>query len=110
MSSEMFISVVIPTRNRRNQLERLLNELSAQSLPARFWEIILVNNASSDRTQDVLELWKGRSSNLKALEENRVGSNHARNKGVKAASGNLIAFLDDDTLPHPQWLERIFER
>ena len=110
MISDRFISVVVPTRNRRNQLERLLNEISAQSLPSQFWEVIVVNNASSDNTQDVLEKWKGRLPNLRMLNELRVGSNFARNRGFKAASGGLIAFLDDDTLPHPQWLERIFER
>ncbi len=110
MISDRFISVVVPTRDRQNQLERLLMELASQSLPSQFWEAIIVNNASSDNTQDVLEKWKGRLPNLRMLKELRVGSNFSRNRGFKAAAGSLIAFLDDDTLPHPQWLERIFER
>ncbi|NBX92342.1 MAG: glycosyltransferase family 2 protein, partial [Proteobacteria bacterium] len=110
MISDRFISLVIPTRNRENRLEKLLTELVTQSLPSQFWEVIVVNNASSDNTQVVLEKWKGRLPNLRMLNELRVGSNFARNRGFKAATGRLIAFLDDDTLPHPQWLERIFER
>jgi glycosyltransferase involved in cell wall biosynthesis len=110
VTSHHFISVVIPTRNRQSHLERLLKELTAQSLPFHFWETVIVNNASSDNTQNVLENWKGQLPNLKGVEEIRSGSNYARNKGLKTASGDLIAFLDDDTLPHPQWLERIFER
>ncbi|NDD05714.1 MAG: glycosyltransferase, partial [Proteobacteria bacterium] len=51
MISDRFISLVIPTRNRENRLEKLLTELVTQSLPSQFWEVIVVNNASSDNTQ-----------------------------------------------------------
>lgn len=104
------ISVIVPTRNRKHLLEKLLDALYTQSFPPDFWEVIVVNNASTDGTQALLEKWKSRLSQLKWVNESRVGSNFARNTGIRTASGSLIAFLDDDTVPHPQWIERILQR
>lgn len=110
MNTSLSISVVIPSRNRAHLLGNLLEALHTQSLPIRFWEVIVVNNASNDGTEELLKKWKVRLTQLRCLKEPQAGSNFARNTGIRAASGTLLAFLDDDALPHPQWLERIYQR
>jgi len=110
MNHQPLLSVVIPTRNRRKQLEKLLRVLDQQSASPALWEMIVVNNLSNDDTQVFLEDLSTTIPNLKALIEATPGSNYARNLGVKNAKSALIAFIDDDALPHPQWIERILSR
>jgi len=110
MNTATFISVVVPTRNRQDRLNDLLKGLFTQSLSQDFWELIVVDNASTDQTKTILVDWKSQLKNLKLAEEFQIGSNFSRNRGLSASSGDLIVFLDDDTIPHPQWLERIYDR
>ncbi len=110
MNPQLFLSIVIPTRNRRYRLEQLLEALMNQSASPDLWEIIIVNNNSNDDTQLFLNTISSSINNLTVFYENRIGSNFARNRGAKAAKGKLIAFIDDDIIPHPQWIERIMHR
>lgn len=109
MSTDFFLSVIIPTRNRNPSLSGLLSCLSTQSLSSDLFEIVVVDNASTDETRESLHQWKSELSNLRVVFEGRIGSNYARNAGVLAAKGALLAFIDDDCLPHPQWAERIIQ-
>jgi peptidoglycan/xylan/chitin deacetylase (PgdA/CDA1 family)/glycosyltransferase involved in cell wall biosynthesis len=94
------LSVVIPTYNRRKILERTLPTLLAQSLPPDEFEIIVVSDGSSDGTAEVLRTWKTRCA-LRVLESQHRGAGAARNAGVRAATGELILFLDDDLSAGP---------
>jgi GT2 family glycosyltransferase len=96
--TEPFISVVVPTYNRRASLQRLLEALDRQSYPMTSFEVIVVDDGSSDGTP---ELARGKSSayQLTVLEQQHAGPAAARNRGVAAASGGLIVFLDDDVEP-----------
>lgn len=92
------ISVVIPTRNRRAPAERLLDALLAQTYPHR--EIIVVDDASTDGTAEAL-----RREDVTVLRQTRpAGGYAARNHGWQAARGEIVAFTDDDCVPHSGWL------
>lgn len=109
MKHSPLLSVIIPTRNRASHLPDLLDSLDSQSLSPHLFEIIFVDNASTDNTLDYLKSWEHRLSHLRIIKENEVGSNYARNAGVFFAKAPLVAFMDDDCLPHSQWAERILQ-
>ncbi len=96
------LSVVIPTRNRRRILEEVLRALDAQENAPPF-EILVVDDGSSDGTAEAFGRRTGPRPFHLLRQENR-GPAAARNRGVAAAAGALIAFLGDDTVPEPGWL------
>ena len=107
------VSVVIATHERPELLLRCLDAVLAQTLPAPQFEVVVVDDGSSRAARERLlaELAtrrrRGRAPTLRFLwlPENR-GPAAARNFGILAARGSVIAFTDDDTLPLADWLER----
>ncbi len=94
------ISVVIPTLNRINTLQRALDSVINQTYkPA---EIIVVDNGSSDGT---LEFLREQYPKITILKENKIGVSSARNKGIKKSINQWIALLDSDDAWHPRKLE-----
>ena len=94
------ISVVIPTLNRINTLQRALDSVINQTYkPA---EIIVVDNGSSDGT---LKFLREQYPKITTLTENKVGVSSARNKGIKKSVNQWIALLDSDDAWHPRKLE-----
>ena len=94
------ISVVIPTLNRINTLQRALDSVINQTYkPA---EIIVVDNGSSDGT---LKFLREQYPKIKTLTENKIGVSSARNKGIKKSINQWIALLDSDDAWHPRKLE-----
>ena len=94
------ISVVIPTLNRVNTLQRALDSVINQTYkPA---EIIVVDNGSSDGT---LKFLKEQYPKITILTENKIGVSSARNKGIKKSINQWIALLDSDDAWHPRKLE-----
>jgi GT2 family glycosyltransferase len=102
LATAPFISVVVCTRDRADHLEGCLRYLERQEYP-RF-EIVVVDNApASDAVRVLLETRPGRVPCRYALER-RGGLSWARNAGVAAAAGEIVAFLDDDEEPDGHWL------
>lgn len=99
------LSVIVPTYNRRQVLERTLPLLLAQDLPAEEYEIIVVVNGSTDGTDELLNSLRP-TCTLKHLAAQRRGAGAARNVGIRAAVGELILFLDDDLLCAPELLRQ----
>ena len=100
----MDASVVICTRNRAASLARTLESLTAMARPAGWaWEVVVVDNASTDATADVLAQFADRLP-LVAVAEARRGLSNARNRGVAAARGRYLLWTDDDVLVDPGWL------
>lgn len=87
------VSVVIPTRNRADMLARALRSALAQTYP--HLEVLVVDDASDDRTKDVVLSFQDDRVRYRRHEVNKGGS-AARNTGVRGATGEYIAFLDDD--------------
>jgi len=100
-------SVVICTHNRCADLRETLENLAGIDYPADAFEVIVVDNASADDTGEVVEGAKARMANLKYLREEKIGLSHARNTGIDHARGELVAFLDDDAWPQPDWLGKL---
>lgn len=103
----MFISVIIPHFRDLSRLMHALESLDRQTLSLKYWEVIVVNN-----DPDLpLVLPEGMSCNysLKVLEETKPGSYAARNKGIAAAKGHIVAFTDADCLPDTDWLKKAWE-
>ncbi|WP_426350481.1 glycosyltransferase family 2 protein [Alloiococcus sp. CFN-8] len=96
----MKVSVVIPNFNGEAYLDNCLNSLYKQEY--REFEILVVDNGSKDRSLEVLE---EHSSNIKIIElKENLGFSRACNEGSKAASGELVVLLNNDTLATPEWL------
>jgi len=100
----MRFSVVIPTYNRAELLALALDSVLAQrtSVP---YEVIAVDNNSTDHTREVVErAAKGAAAEVRYVFEPVQGSSAARNAGIAAARGEILAFLDDDVIAEPDWL------
>jgi glycosyltransferase involved in cell wall biosynthesis len=104
---ESKVSVVIPTYNRAKLIVNAIESVLAQTHPVR--EIIVVDDGSTDNTAQVLERYLGAQPRLREIvryfSQPNQGQSVARNKGVKEASGEWIAFLDSDDQWRPEKLE-----
>jgi glycosyltransferase involved in cell wall biosynthesis len=103
------VSVVIPTRNRSALLALALQALIRQTLPAEQFEVIVVSDGATDDTEAVVAQYGRRLANLSLLRQAQRGPAAARNSGIAAARGRLIAFTDDDCIPQRDWLSRIVD-
>ena len=108
-SSQVLISAIICTYNRSELLAKALEGLSKQSLLVPLFEVIVVDNASTDATERVTGDWKPRLPNLRYVFENQLGLSYARNTGARLAKAKYIAYLDDDAVPEPEWLASILK-
>jgi len=105
------ISVVIATYKRPYLLEGTLAALAAQKLTDPLgWDVVVVDNNSQDETVAVVAAFaKTVSFPVSCVLESRQGLSHARNRGIAAAQGAIIAFIDDDVLPAPDWIARVHQ-
>jgi glycosyltransferase involved in cell wall biosynthesis len=101
------VSVVVATHNRAGRLAALIDSLRAQTLAPEDFEVIVVDDASSDRTPEVLEAAeRSRAVRLRHIRRDVAGGPAlARNEGWRAARAPLVAFTDDDCVVSPRWLE-----
>jgi GT2 family glycosyltransferase len=97
---ETTISVIVCTLNRAASLRRALEGLARQTF--RQFEVIVVNGPSSDGTSEVLSEYPVRVGTCSEAHLSR-----SRNVGVRMAVGDVFAFLDDDAVPEPDWLEEL---
>lgn len=102
------ISAIICTLNRSNYLRKAVLSLADQDLEKGAYEILVVDNGSTDDTRQVVEgfSWIG---NSRYLYEPVLGLSHARNTGWKEASAPYVAYLDDDAIASPEWLGKILK-
>jgi GT2 family glycosyltransferase len=102
------VSVVVPTRDRSARLAAALEALRGQTIDAERFEIVVVDDGSSDGTRELLgRLPADRHPGLRAIRLSGNGPAAARNAGWRAARAPLVAFTDDDCEPTPTWLEAI---
>ena len=103
------LSVVVPTFNRAHSLGSTLKSLLAQETDYPY-EVIVVDNNSSDETESVVRvLERTMHGRLWYVFERPQGLSAARNAGLTAARGEIIAFLDDDVIAPPTWAEALVE-
>ncbi len=97
------VSVVIPAFNEEKNIGKCIESLIAQQT-THDYEVVIVDNASTDRTFDVATKYKGRL-NLRVLKEPLKGRGQARFTGCRAAKGDIILSLDGDSTAPPNWIE-----
>lgn len=102
------LSIIISTLNRafvlRNLLEIFFKQEQAEDIS---FEIIVVDNGSTDDTASIVELFQGKSPNIKYLYEPRKGLSIARNTGARNAKGEILTFLDDDVVPRNDFVRQV---
>ncbi len=102
-------SVILCSHNRAEQLTQALPQLFALRYPGT-WEIIVVDNASTDATTAVAQRLAVQAPvPVRVITEPRLGLSAARNAGIQAAQGEVLAFTDDDAQPEPGWLAGLAE-
>ncbi|NJM70686.1 MAG: glycosyltransferase [Scytonema sp. RU_4_4] len=103
------VSVVIPVYNGEADLPELICCLSAQTYPKHQVEYLLVDNNSGDRTFALLQQAAENSEiTIRPQSENHIQSSYAaRNAGIRAATGEILAFTDADCRPQPEWLHAL---
>jgi GT2 family glycosyltransferase len=104
------VSVIIPAYNRKDELKELLAALDRQTLAAGQFEIIVIDDGSTDDTLFYLtSLVKSGKENLVFQQQENQGPGAARNRGMELARGNIFAFTDTDCRPLPDWLEALLK-
>ena len=101
----MLFSVVICSYNRLDHLLASVESALKQTLPVDSYEVIVVDNASTDGTAEAIQALVKQHANLRYIYETRLGLATARNTGWQAAQGTYVAFLDDDAKAETNWLE-----
>lgn len=99
----LVVTVVLPTHNRADRLRRAIQSVLDQTYER--WELIVVDDASTDETSAVLDKVDDERVRVLRTEKFRVGA--VRNVGVESAVGDVIIYLDDDNMLHPMWLKSI---
>lgn len=110
MADKKKLSLIIATYNRGALLERTLDSLLVQTLPAVCWEAVVVNNNSTDDTESRFAAYVARHPevDLRMVTELQQGVSAARNRGIAEAQGEYIVIIDDDETVVPEFLENYF--
>jgi len=105
----VFISVAICTFNRAESLRRTLDSVAAMRVPSEVaWEVLIVNNNSTDHTDDVISAFTGRLPVRREFEP-RPGKSNALNRAIDVAKGDYILWTDDDVVVDTGWLAAYVE-
>ena len=102
----MYVSVIVPTRNHCESLRNTIASLQQLNFPNDRYEIIVIDNNSTDDTRRVVE--EGKQQGKKEIiycKELRVGLHYARHAGAKIAKGDILAYTDDDVICDPDGLQ-----
>ena len=102
------ISTIVCTLNRAAYLAKAVESLINQTYPKEYYEIIVVDNGSTDNTREVVEQLS-QFARIRYIYEPIKGLCQARNTGWQAAGGKYVAYLDDDAIACPHWLEKMME-
>lgn len=103
----MKFSIVVPVYNVEAYLDNCLASLQAQDFAD--FEVICVNDGSTDRSREILSEWAGKLPQMKVVDRVNGGLSAARNTGLAAATGNYIIFVDSDDWVEPTMLNRLAE-
>lgn len=105
MTSKVKVSVIVPVWNDERRVVKCINALKNQQFVPEAYEIIIIDNGSTDRTFEEIQGIKG----ITVLQELKPGSYAARNKGLSVAKGHYVAFTDSDCVPDKNWLASLIE-
>jgi glycosyltransferase involved in cell wall biosynthesis len=105
------VTVVVPTCRRPRGLAQVLDALAGQDDPGAAWDVVVVDNDATGDGDAAAEILGSHDPGVPArlVREPTPGASAARNRGIAEASGSIVAFLDDDVVPAPDWLARLVE-
>lgn len=101
------VSIIIPCYNKASFLGETLDSVAAQSYPNL--EIVVVDDESPDNTREVVEMYKGRMTNLVYMHQTNQGPSAARNNGIRNSKGEYVMALDADDKLAPTYVEKCVE-
>lgn len=101
--------MIIPTRNQAVLLDRALRSIALQDLPEEQFEVIVVDNGSTDTTAKICETWSSKFSHFRSVYASEPGLHVGRNLGMQLAQADIVVYTDDDIKAEPSWLESIVE-
>jgi glucosyl-dolichyl phosphate glucuronosyltransferase len=105
--SSIKVTVAIPTYNRADFLRQTLAGLAQQSLPRDQFEVLVIDNNSEDHTRAVVAEFASANPAPRYLLEGKQGLDHARNRAIAEARGEILLFGDDDILVAPDWVAQM---
>lgn len=108
-TEEIIVSVVIPTRNRCNDLEECLESIFTHNYDRYDFEVIVVDNGSADGTKELCNRLMKVYSNLVYHFDSNPGLHVGRNTGIEISRGDILAYLDDDVIVSSGWLQGIID-
>ena len=106
-SRSVLVSVLVCTFNRAQLLINCLQSLDKQSINKKRYEVIVVDNNSTDDTKNVVKRFARNRSNIKLVTEKKQGLSYTRNRGWKEAKGRYVAYIDDDAIAQTDWIKQI---
>ncbi|MDC0600431.1 glycosyltransferase [Flavobacteriales bacterium] len=101
------VSVIIPAFNAQKHISECIESVIDQTYPS--FEIILVNDGSTDATTQILKKFNKSHSKVRVIDQANSGVSQARNKGIRCARGEFIAFVDSDDTVHPDYLSTLHQ-
>ncbi len=106
------ISVIVAAHNEEKDIANLLDSLSFQEYPKDKYEVIIVNDRSTDNTEEIIKKYSEKYNNIKHLkinneDKNLVGKKNALTKCIEQSNGNILLFTDADCVPGKNWLKSI---
>ena len=106
---EPLLSVAVCLYNREELIEFCLASLVRQSLPRELYEVIVVDNNSTDSSFEKAKRFCQEHPGFRVVKELRQGVSHARNRGFHEARGKYVAYIDDDSKADQNWCEKILD-
>ena len=103
----LLLTIAIPTYNRAAFLRQTLAGISLQVFPRGPFEVLVIDNNSTDDTRAVVAEFAEAHPAPRLVVETQQGLDHARNRAIAEARGDIIIFADDDILMHPDWLTQL---
>lgn len=100
------ISVIVPVYNVAKYLERCLESILSQSF--KDFEIICVNDGSTDNSLEILQQYAKKDKRIKIINQKNSGAGYSRNIGINAALGNYLSFIDADDWIDELFLEKVY--
>lgn len=107
MSENPEISVAVCTYNRADVLPKCLESLADQSASSELFEVLIIDNNSTDDTKRIALDFCKNHNNFKYIFEEKQGLSHARNRAIEEAKGEYLAYIDDDAITDKEWLKKI---
>jgi len=105
----MGASVIVPTHNRAAYLKDAVISVCQQTLAAERYEVIVVDNGSTDEAHEVVELVTDQYPIARYIRESSIGLHQARHAGARVAQGEILVYIDDDVIVPAGWLEAMLK-